>query len=102
MNITSGLFLYFRQENNYKSVYVDVVTPDDRTLTCRTYLLGPHKVSSNWDLRPSPQYLDVIVKGAISCNLPEDYIAYLKQIETNGFQGPVKIHEEVMKLLNQR
>jgi hypothetical protein len=52
VNITSGLFLYFRQEDNYKSVYVDVVTPDDRTLTCRTYLLGPHKVSSNWDLRP--------------------------------------------------
>ena len=54
------------------------------------------------DKRPSPQYCDVILRGAKQCNLPEEYIEKLNAIETNGYSGRVEIHERVLKLIETK
>ena len=43
------------------------------------------------DKRPSWVYKDVILRGAEEHNLPEHYVAFLKQIEDNGYKGDVNI-----------
>ncbi|XP_045194683.2 gamma-glutamylcyclotransferase-like [Mercenaria mercenaria] len=61
-----------RQELVYDSKDVTVTSIDGREYTCRTYQLpacyfedeGPNN-------RPSPMYLDIIIKGAIQNNLPQ-------------------------------
>lgn len=90
----------FRQEGIYKALNVDVISEDRSPLTCRTYLLEPTTVPSDWDMRPSPQYMDIIIRGAIQSNLPEEYISQLKNIEHNNYSGSVKVYDEVLKLLN--
>ncbi|XP_076109211.1 gamma-glutamylcyclotransferase-like [Mytilus galloprovincialis] len=89
-----------RQEGIYKALNVDVISEDRSPLTCRTYLLEPTTVPSDWDMRPSPQYMDIIIRGAIQSNLPEEYISQLKNIEHNNYSGSVKVYDEVLKLLN--
>ncbi|OPL21156.1 hypothetical protein AM593_09959, partial [Mytilus galloprovincialis] len=78
-----------RQEGIYKALNVDVIS-EDRSLTCRTYLLEPTTVPSDWDMRPSPQYMDIIIKGAIQSKLPDEYIDQLKNVEHNNYSGPMK------------
>ena len=53
------------------------------------------------DKRPSPQYVDVIIRGAQQSGLPADYIEGLKQIEHNGYAGTVPLYEEVLKSLDE-
>ena len=65
-----------------------MVTPDNEELVCRSYYL---LVRGKEDRRPSPQYLDIIIRGAIQNNLPVDYVASLKAIVHNGYDGDVQI-----------
>ena len=53
------------------------------------------------DPRPSPHYLDVIIRGAIQSQLPPDYIETLKNIEHNNYQGSSPLYDEVMEMVNK-
>ena len=70
-------------------------TEDGIRLICRTYSLL--KRDSD-DVRPSPQYKDVILKGAAQNNLPKEYIEKLIDIETNGYTGEVQIKSSLDRL----
>lgn len=47
------------------------------------------------DLTPSPQYLDVIRRGANQNGIPEKYQQWLGSIEDNGYSGEVKIMNQI-------
>ncbi|CAG0915707.1 unnamed protein product [Notodromas monacha] len=42
------------------------------------------------DRRPSTVYKSVIISGALENELPEDYVAQLRSISDNGYDGPVE------------
>lgn len=58
-----------------------MTTKDGQELQCLSYRIV---CKDTEDHRPSPQYLEVIVQGAIQNKLPDEYIQKLKQIEHNG------------------
>jgi len=53
------------------------------------------------DRRPSPHYLDLIIKGAEEHKLPEYYIEKLRQIEHNGYAESIPLYEDVMARHNK-
>ena len=82
-----------RQERGYDPIEVDVLPQDGgEPLQCRTYV---GKAKPGDDKRPSPQYLDVIIRGAIQSKLPQEYINKLKSIEHNNYKGNVAITAEL-------
>ncbi|KAK3597572.1 hypothetical protein CHS0354_018166 [Potamilus streckersoni] len=83
--------------NVYNPLEVDVFSQDGQTLHCRTYMLS--RSSDVFDARPSPQYLDIIIRGAQQNGLPADYIEKLKSIEHNSFQGTVDIYHQILQRL---
>lgn len=76
----------------YKPIQVKVQTIAGETLECRSYQLVKLR---HVDPRPSPQYLRVIINGAMMCGLPADYIDMLKKVETNGYSGCVEVMEQI-------
>lgn len=86
-----------RQENvrlgAYSPMEVLVVTRGQE-LNCRTYIMNSCVYAP-----PSPQYLKVIVMGAEQNGLPKDYQEKLKAIETNKYEGPLPVMEELEKAL---
>ncbi|ESO09758.1 hypothetical protein HELRODRAFT_186293 [Helobdella robusta] len=68
----------------YEPFSVDVATPNDEIIQCRSYRLLKEKLESD---KPSKSYLDVIIKGALQHNLPRDYVQWLKHRESNGLQA---------------
>jgi gamma-glutamylcyclotransferase len=72
----------------YKPIEVKVRTPDNEELTYRSYYL---LMRGEEDRRPSPQYMDVIIRGACEHKLPPEYIDFLKGIEHNGYAGEIGI-----------
>ncbi len=81
-------------EGYYRPLEVTVETPGGDKLTCRTYQLL--RLGSE-DKRPSPQYLDVIIRGAKQNELPQEYIDWLEKIEHNGYSGEVAVFNEVQE-----
>ncbi|KAG7210758.1 hypothetical protein KM043_012252 [Ampulex compressa] len=78
-----------------RMVYVE--TPDEDVFECRVYqqcnkpqeytelgLLPIHR-------RPSPLYIETLLKGAHENHLPTDYVNYLKDIPHNGYEGDYEI-----------
>lgn len=49
----------------------------------------PEHESTPDERKPSLAYLNVILKGAVESNLPEDYIEELHKIEHNGWNDSV-------------
>lgn len=96
---------YLRQEGVGEGAYfakiVDIETSDGVKTECRTYqhLLTPAPLKPGEELpfcrRPSITYKECIVKGAIECNIPEDYIEFLKKIPHNGKHGPPSLREQL-------
>ncbi|KAG9283931.1 gamma-glutamylcyclotransferase-like [Astyanax mexicanus] len=86
-----------RQENvrlgAYSPVEVSVWTRGQE-LNCRTYIMNSCVYAP-----PSPQYLKVIMMGAEQNGLPKDYQEKLKAIETNKYEGPLPVMEELEKAL---
>ena len=82
-----------RQEDVHLGVYeplsVQVTTKEGQQLQCRSYTVKQKDAIS---LRPSPQYLGVILRGAKESGLPEEYINKLKQIEDNGYNGEISVN----------
>ncbi|XP_076471431.1 gamma-glutamylcyclotransferase-like [Babylonia areolata] len=88
-----------RQEGRYTAMEVDVRDPKGETFRCRTYQL---RCPGHWaePSLPSPQYKDVIVRGARQNGLPEEYVRGLEGLPDNGFSGELAVYNEVMALLN--
>ncbi|XP_012533929.1 gamma-glutamylcyclotransferase-like isoform X2 [Monomorium pharaonis] len=85
------------QDNIYRAMSVNVETPDGRTLNCRVYQQcnNPKEYIKPEDFpidkRPSPLYLNMILRGAEENNLPFEYIKFLKTIPHNGYEGEYDI-----------
>ncbi|XP_070155972.1 gamma-glutamylcyclotransferase [Polyergus mexicanus] len=85
------------QDNIYHVMSVNVETLNGTTLNSRVYQQcnNPKEYIKLADLsidrRPSPLYLDTILKGAQENNLPDDYIGFLKTIPHNGYIGEYDI-----------
>ncbi|XP_077272846.1 gamma-glutamylcyclotransferase [Temnothorax americanus] len=81
------------RDDIYHPMTVNVETPDGTTLTCRVYQQcnnpKEHIKPENYpmDRRPSPLYLNMILKGAEENHLPTDYVKFLKTIPHNGYKG---------------
>lgn len=78
-----------KQEYGYDSLTVSAYGHDGTKYECRSYVVN---LPLQGDRRPSTIYKNVIIKGAVEHELPEDYIAQLKKIEDNGYDGPVAIN----------
>lgn len=76
---------------------MEVTSTDGVQLKCRSYVLLQTGFA---DRRPSPHYLDIIIKGAEEHRLPEYYIEKLRKIEHNGHTGLVPLYDEVMSRHN--
>ncbi|XP_026139177.1 gamma-glutamylcyclotransferase [Carassius auratus] len=88
-----------RQENvkmgTYSPVEVNVSSIKD-DFSCRTYIMNSCVYAP-----PSPQYLQVIMMGAKQNGLPEDYQEKLRSIETNKYEGPLPVMEELGEALKK-
>ena len=82
----------------YKPIEVQVETPAGDKLTCRSYQL---LILNAKDPRPSPHYLDVIKRGARQNGLPAEYLQFLDNIEHNGYEGEVKMYNNVLAMLKE-
>ncbi|XP_033125268.1 gamma-glutamylcyclotransferase-like [Anneissia japonica] len=82
------------QESNYDGIEVNTKVNTGEILTCRTYVM--QDMCSH--VPPHPNYLDVIIRGAVQNQLPPEYITFLKSIEDNGSKETTEIYLEVMNL----
>ena len=76
---------------------MEVTSADGVLMQCRTYILLR---TGSADRRPSPQYLDIIIKGAEEHKLPEYYIDMLQKVEHNNYAGSVPMYDAVMSVYN--
>ncbi|XP_038208344.1 gamma-glutamylcyclotransferase-like isoform X2 [Zerene cesonia] len=87
--------------NWYFPKTVDIETLDGTIVQCRTYqqTINPPLRKEDEDIpnerRPSITYLDCIIKGAIECNLPKEYLVKLKKIPHNGQKASPKMIEKL-------
>ena len=72
---------------------MEVNSADGKHMKCRTYVLVE---TGSGDRRPSPHYLDIIIKGAQEHKLPEHYIEKLYKVEHNGYTGSLPLYDVVM------
>ncbi|XP_074646982.1 gamma-glutamylcyclotransferase-like isoform X2 [Tubulanus polymorphus] len=78
----------------YHRIEVEVLVDDGVPLKCWCYqICHPQAVIG----APSPQYKDVIVRGAVQNNLPHDYLTFLHNIEDNKYDGECELYDTVMK-----
>lgn len=94
-----NLHFIYSQEGAYEPIEVEVVTEENIRHKCRTYQIQTKGKLCKWPTIPSPQYMDVIIRGAIQSDLPKEYIGNLRKIEHNGFSGKVEVYEKTLKML---
>lgn len=51
------------------------------------------------DHRPSPMYLDVIIRGAKQNKLPEEYIRSLESTPANGKHEDIDLYTDIIRQL---
>ncbi|WAR13384.1 GGCT-like protein [Mya arenaria] len=91
-----------RQELIYNPIEVKVTDGDNAVYTCRTYQLpAEYLVTSCYDNRPSPMYMDVIVRGALQNALPAEYVDDLRAVEHNGHYEDIDLHKNILKILEK-
>jgi len=80
--------------NVYKRINVQVQpVGSNETIDCVSYQLLPERfLSTGSKARPSFVYKDVIIRGAIENNMPDEYITKLKNIEDNGYNGNIDVN----------
>lgn len=81
----------------YFPLTVNIETPNGKLLKCRVYQQC-NKPNEHLKLctlpkhrRPSPLYLETILKGAKESQLPYDYIKFLEKIPHNEYKGEYDI-----------
>ncbi|KAH3776380.1 gamma-glutamylcyclotransferase-like [Dreissena polymorpha] len=90
-----------RQESVYNAIEVPVTAPDNTVYTCLTYQLPKDLLSPRgFDPRPSPMYLDVIVRGAVQNHLPGSYIDQLNAVQHNGLHEDIDLYTHLLRMLN--
>ena len=92
--------MFFRQEGVmkiYRPIVVQVKDNSNNLYDCRTYQLISKSIGS-----PSPQYKDVIVRGAKQHQLPLEYIEKLTAICDNGNIEEVSIYNELMEIIGEK
>jgi gamma-glutamylcyclotransferase len=77
----------------YKRIQVNVTTLEGKQLCCESYYMLRR---GSPDRRPSPHYLEVILRGAVQHGLPDSYIEGLRKIEHNGYAGPLPLFDDIM------
>lgn len=84
-----------RQEGVGDKIYlpfeVNILTPNDKNLLCRSYMLVNQPVKQiplPLERRPSKAYIETILLGAKENNLPLEYLKFLDAIPDNGKNGP--------------
>ncbi|XP_063823180.1 gamma-glutamylcyclotransferase-like [Ostrinia nubilalis] len=94
-----------KQEGVDTSTYfpkmVTVFTPTESKVECRTYQLTDMPTrrlrDDNTELpserRPSITYLDCIIKGAMECKLPDEYIEKLRKVPHNNQEATPQMQE---------
>ncbi|XP_036359988.1 gamma-glutamylcyclotransferase-like [Octopus sinensis] len=80
--------------NIYHATDMKVKDPNDVIYECRTYLLLKKDFG-----KPSPQYKDIIVRGALANGLPSDYVEFLKSIPDNGYKNKVPLYNKILTSL---
>ena len=74
----------FRDPPAYRRIRVELETAAGDLVSCRSYqVVDPHADG----YRPSPAYLDTMLRGARAITLPDHYVAALEAIEHNGVEG---------------
>ena len=63
---------------------VPIMTPEGTTEDCKVILRND---APQEGALPSPQYKEVILKGAVEAGLPDSYIKLLSNQSDNGYQG---------------
>uniref|UniRef100_A0A671LF70 Gamma-glutamylcyclotransferase-like n=1 Tax=Sinocyclocheilus anshuiensis TaxID=1608454 RepID=A0A671LF70_9TELE len=87
-----------RQENVKMGTYSPVemnVSTSNQDLSCRMYIMN------NASRNEVPSVSQVIVMGAEQNGLPKDYQDKLRSIETNKYEGPLPVMEELEKALKK-
>ncbi|KAK6185825.1 hypothetical protein SNE40_007973 [Patella caerulea] len=77
---------------------IDVIVEDQigNKYTCLVFEMGG---SDHPGERPSPQYKDIIIRGARQSGIPNDYITVLESIEDSGYDGPHALYSQVLESL---
>ncbi|XP_045495384.1 gamma-glutamylcyclotransferase-like [Colias croceus] len=89
------------ETNWYFPKTVDIETLDGTIVQCRTYqqTINPPPRKEDEEIpnerRPSITYLECIMKGAMECNLPKEYLIKLKKIPHNGQKASPKMIEKL-------
>lgn len=65
-------------------------------LSCRTYIMNSCVYAP-----PSPQYMKVIVMGAVQNGLPEDYQDKLRAIQTNEYDGSLPVMTDLDRAMKK-
>ena len=100
LSFSLSFSLRFRQEGVSSGIYrvrdVVVTASDGTKYDCRTYEMLD-KYDDNINQTPSSIYKDYIMRGAKETGLPEEYIAKIKTIADNGYNGRVDFNAECGK-----
>lgn len=84
----------------YEFAQVEVINSNGKKYSCRTYYVPKHVIDRDThDSHPSPQYMDIILRGARQNQLPITYQDLLKSIENNGNKKNVSIYDDILQLL---
>ncbi|KAJ2948136.1 hypothetical protein O0L34_g9936 [Tuta absoluta] len=91
---------------SYFAKLVEVVLPVGLTVECRTYqqTINPElRPQDEWlptrpNRLPSKTYMEVILRGAIECNMPKDYIEFLRSIPHNNKEASPEMMEKLKKM----
>lgn len=75
-----------------------VTTSEGEDINCVTYQMRNFADVDFMEL-PSPQYLDIIIRGAVQNHLPSDYVEFLKSRKTNNNEDRVSLYEEIIGTL---
>ncbi|XP_065341802.1 gamma-glutamylcyclotransferase-like isoform X2 [Cloeon dipterum] len=99
------------QDGVYSVLQVNVTSESGRSYKCRTYRYNtkaPFTGGSYGDLpadrRPSPLYLETILRGANQSHLPESYVRLLSSIKSNGHNAGMTLDQllQNIKMVNRK
>lgn len=80
----------------FSAIEVTVAGDNSEIHICRTYILREFE-----QIDPSPQYVKVILSGAVNSQLPNNYIDGLRNIKTNGNERLTDLMKTVSILVQE-
>ncbi|XP_023019379.2 gamma-glutamylcyclotransferase [Leptinotarsa decemlineata] len=84
--------------NIYEPITVTVETPEGKLVECLTYQQvrceSEDTLEYMPELKPSPAYLNTMVRGAVESKIPLDYINFIKDTPTNDSNIEPNLRDE--------